>query len=226
MSNSNRNRRKTTFGSVVMRIAGVLLALTAVTVWATSFMFAKYTTKTEEKTESRVAKFDVDAGMEESDGLLIDVALGDTGKYIVTLTNDSETAVRGDLVLDFTELNTAFKDTSATPKPIPIIEEITVSAVAEAPASGNGTEPGAEVVIEENTYTLVNNKVMLSGVKDLVPGGKFTVTVDLGVDALGADAINAITANMTGLDSSAGTLGEDGDLEFPFYVKAIFTQID
>lgn len=223
MNNSNQNRRRTTFGSVVMRVAGVLLAVTALTVWATSFMFARYTTGFNSVNGGRTAKFDVAFNMEEEDGLLIDVAAGDTGKYVITLTNDSETAVRGDLELDFTDLNTAFKDSSATPQAIPIITKITVSAVANT-----ADQTSAETVIEEKTCELTNNKVLLSGVKDLAPGGVFTVTVDLGVDALSGAALNAITASMTGLDSSANT-GENsanGDLEFPFYVKAIFTQID
>ena len=219
MSNLNERRRKATFGSTMMRIAGVLLAITAVTVWATSFMFARYTTGGKADNNGRVAKFTVAAGLQTNEELLIDVSTGgDNGEYVVTLTNNSETAVRGDLELDFTEINTKYKDGTT---PIVIIEAITAKVDGTAITVPAEAEEGSEPTTT-TTIPLNNNKVLLKSVKDLAPGGTATVTINLGADGLSQAAIKALTEDMKGR-SSAET---NTDLELDFDVKAIFTQID
>lgn len=229
MSKLNRERKRANLGVTMMRVAGVLLAVTAVTVWATSFMFARYTTGGRSGSNGRVAMFSVGAGMETGEELLIDVSTGgENGEYVVTLTNNSETAVRGDLELDFTEINTKFKDGST---PIVIIEAIT------AKVDGAAIElPGENPEDTTKILPLTDNKYIIKGVKDIAPGGNTTVTINLGADALSAEAIKAITESMTGLTSvrptpdpsgdPAATAEPGGDVELPFIVKAIFTQID
>jgi hypothetical protein len=196
----------------MMRIAGILLAVTAVTLWATSFMFARYTTGGKADDTGRVARFSVgmDMDREHEKELLIDVAAGgEDGEYIVMLINNSETAVSGDIVLDFTEINTKYKEENNPP--IEIIKAVSVAI--------DGTDKG--------TLDLVDNKVTIKGVKNLTPnGGNAQITVKLGSDGLSAEAIKVLTKSMTGLSSSSGTLNVDGDIELPFDIKAIFTQID
>lgn len=225
MSNLNQNRRrKATFGTAVMRVAGVLLALTALTVWATSFMFARYTTRTGFDSDGRVAKFNVGMNMETSEELLIDVALGgENGQYVVTLTNNSETAVRSDLELDFTEINTTYKDSNNNYTPV--ITKIT-ARVDKTPEDPQSTA-APDTIIAAKDYTVTDNKVLIPGVKDLAPGANFSVIINMGTEeGLSAEAIKAITASMTGLNSADADDPAEGDVELPFYVKAIFTQID
>ncbi len=216
MSNSNRNRRKTTFGSVVMRVAGVLLALTAVTVWATSFMFAKYTTRTNAKNDARVAEFDVDFKMiAPTEVPELSFAEGGGGDYSVTLVNKSETAVRSELVFDFSTINANGR----------LFDSFKVTV---------GTGENAVIT----TYTIgSDNKVTLKDKYDLGPAGTETaeqtvaftltfpavdITAHTGENGQAAQdgwaALLALTENLEGLSGTTDTL--------PFDVFAVFTQID
>ena len=224
MSKLNRERKRANLGVTMMRVAGVLLAVTAVTVWATSFMFARYTTGGRSGSNGRVAMFNVGAGMETGEELLIDVSTGgENGEYVVTLTNNSETAVRGDLELDFTEINTTFKD--GNNNYTPLITKIT-ARVDKTPEDPQSTS-APDTIIAAKDYTVTDNKVLIPGVKDLAPGANFSVIINMGTEeGLSAEAIKAITASMTGLNSAEADDPAEGDVELPFYVKAIFTQID
>ena len=112
MSDGNKKRNKASAGPILMRTAGILFAVTAITVWATSFMFAKYTTGGKSSDNSRVAAFNVDAAWsDETDpDVTIDVSQDfseeEPVKYVLKLTNKSETAVRADLKFDFSALGT------------------------------------------------------------------------------------------------------------------------
>ena len=219
MSSTNKRKTKATAGGIMMRVAGVLLAITALTVWGTSFLLAKYTAGGNGGDKARVAKFEVGSAM-TGDTVVVSVSEGGSGTFTVTLTNKSETAVRADLTLDFTELNNAYTvpgEGEATPAPVKIINTVKVKV-------GTGSE---------SEYTVgADNKVTIPDKFDMAAAGtspatstvSFTLTIPALTGATGDDAaaakaaLLAITKNMTGLS------GETEEL--PFDVIATFTQID
>ena len=184
-----------------MRTAGILFALTAVTVWATSFLFAKYTTGDKGVDKSGVAEFNVVAeGTQEE--TVIDLSEGGTGTYIVTLTNKSETAVSANLVIDYTKIG----------KLINVIEAVTGEGE-------NATE--INCTLDADAFKVTTDAVAL-GPKGTVAATK-TVTLTItfpAVDDAAADmnTILALTEPMTGLSGETDKL--------PFDIFAVFTQID
>lgn len=213
MSYSNNKRNKTSPGSIIMRVAGILFALTAVTVWGTSFMLAKFTTGGQGDSKARVAEFDVDFTLTApTDTPVISISDGGSGEYSIKLTNRSETAVRAELVFDFSMLNAKGQ----------LFDKCSITI-------GSGTDAATK------EYTIgSNNKVTLDKKYALGPVGTSTATqtVDFtlkfpaaliadvaGTDQDGWTALLALTKNMSGLSDTA-------DEALPFDVFAVFTQID
>ena len=201
MSDGNKKRNKASAGSILMRTAGILFALTAVTVWATSFLFAKYTTGGKGVDKSGVAEFNVVAeGTQEE--TVIDLSEGGTGEYTVTLTNKSETAVSASLVIDYSKIG----------KLINKVEAVT----------GDG-ENAAELncTLDADTFKATTGAVALGpkGTAAATKTVKLTITFPA-VDDAAADmnTILALTKPMTGLSGETGKL--------PFDIFAVFTQID
>ena len=205
MSDGNKKRNKASAGSILMRTAGILFALTAVTVWATSFLFAKYTTGGSQSNKARVAEFEVEVAGEQID-TVIDLSEGGTGEYTVTLTNRSETAVSANLVIDYSRIGklisnvTAVTGTTENPATLPCTlnsttSKATTGAVALGPA---GTASAVKTVIFTITFPAVD------------------IYAETG--AADMDALLAITQPMKGLKGETDKL--------PFDVFAVFTQID
>lgn len=201
MSNENKKRNKASAGPILMRTAGILFAITAVTVWATSFLFAKYTTGGKGVDKSGVAEFNVVAeGTQEE--TVIDLSEGGTGTYTVTLTNKSETAVSASLVIDYSKIG----------KLISKIE-------AETGPEGNTTE--LSCTLDAGNFKATTGGVAL-GPKGTAAATK-TVTLTITFPAVNDAAadmntILALTKPMNGLSGETGML--------PFDVFAVFTQID
>lgn len=85
-------------GSILMRVAAVLVCLVLVSVHLMSGMYAKYSTTGSSSDEARVAKLDVDVEGEVN-GLSIDATTGADGNYVVTVKNNSEVTVRYDIIV-------------------------------------------------------------------------------------------------------------------------------
>jgi hypothetical protein len=201
MSNENKKRNKASAGPILMRTAGILFAITAVTVWATSFLFAKYTTGGKGTDQSRVAEFSVEAAGSQNE-TIIDLSEGDTGTYIVTLTNKSETAVSASLVIDYSKIG----------KLISKIE-------AETGEGENAVK--IECTPDAETFKVTTDAVAL-GPKGTAAATK-TVTLTITFPAVDDEAadmntILALTKPMNGLSGETGKL--------PFDIFAVFTQID
>ena len=89
--------------NIPMCAAFILFVLTLISMHLTSGLFARYTVTATGSDSARVAKFDV-----QGDAVLRDVILdcrngSSTGEYIITVTNNSEVAIRYSFTLDFTE---------------------------------------------------------------------------------------------------------------------------
>ncbi len=84
---------------VSLSVASVLLCLVLLSAHFTSGMYARYVTSASGGDTSRIAKFVVSGkGAEEP----VQIKAGDTeGEYTITLTNNSEVAVRYDLTVSF-----------------------------------------------------------------------------------------------------------------------------
>ena len=201
MSNENKKRNKASAGPILMRTAGILFALTAITVWATSFMFAKYTTGGKGSDNSRVAAFNVDAAWtDETDpDVTIDVSQDfskeEPVKYVLKLTNKSETAVRADLKFDFSALGT-------------LASYVTIdgqSLTADGKYAYNLDPNGGakEVTVKIVDFTLETGNTTSDGQAE-----------KLDYEA----ALLVLTKNMKGMSDETEKL--------PFDVFAVFTQID
>ena len=201
MSNENKKRNKASAGPILMRTAGILFALTAVTVWATSFLFAKYTTGGKGVDKSRVAEFSVEAAGSQ-DETVIDLSEGGTGKYTVTLTNKSETAVSASLVIDYSRIGKLINKVEAKAG----TGESAVTLTCTPDASASKTTTGVVALGPAGTAAATKTVTL-------------TITFPA-VDDAAADmnTILALTEPMTGLSGETGKL--------PFDVFAVFTQID
>ena len=78
-------------GSLMIRIALILLCLVMISVHMMSGMYARYTTSGTGSDDARVAKFDVKVN--GSDDVTIDCKVGEDGTYEITVNNESEAAV-------------------------------------------------------------------------------------------------------------------------------------
>ena len=95
-------KNKTTTGPLLLRIALILLCMTLFSTSMLSGLYAKYTAKNDGGDDARVALFKVDVDGNLADGIIVNASVGDTqGKYTFTVTNDSEVAVRYDLIVTF-----------------------------------------------------------------------------------------------------------------------------
>jgi hypothetical protein len=201
MSDRSKKRNKASAGTILMRTAGILFAITAITVWATSMLLAKYTTGGKGSDLARAAQFSVDAAGEQED-MVIDISKGGTGEYTVTLTNNSETAVSANLVIDYSGIGNLINKIEAK--------------------TGTGENELALDCTLDTSETKATTGALALGPKGSATATK-TVTLTLtfvAVNDTGADmdAILAITEPMTGLSGETEKI--------PFDVFAVFTQID
>lgn len=201
MSSTNERKSKASAGTILMRVSGILLAITALTVWGTSFLLAKYTTGGKGGDSARVAKFDVNATMEDKT-VVVDVSKTASGKFEITLTNLSETAVRAGITLDFTTLNTTYKDDQNQNVPI-----ITKVKIGNADSYTN---------VVDNKLVIPDTFDMAAGSGEITPAVTFTLTIPELVND--NNALLAITKTMTGLKGETAA--------YPFDVVVTFTQID
>lgn len=88
------NRKPVQLGSILMRVAAVLVCLIFVTVHLMSGLFAKYTTSGNAPDSARVAKFDVNVSGEASNHVSISTLTATDNVYTFTVTNNSEVSVR------------------------------------------------------------------------------------------------------------------------------------
>lgn len=195
MGNSKNKRNRKSSGAVLMRIAGILLVVTAITMWGTSFLLAKYKSGGDGGEKARVAKFEVSAGMEGGPATL-KLEEEDNGVYKVTLTNNSETAVRAELKLDFSQVVNKDGDFLIKAAIVQINDEEDTPKTYNVDANGT-------ITVSDKTVDISPN----SGEPDSA-----IITISFAGD------IDAITEYMKGLS--------DETAEFPFDVRAIFTQID
>lgn len=79
-------------GSLMIRIALILLCLVMVSIHLMSGMYARYTTKASGSDSARVAKFDVKITGDATD-LEVSCTANDDGSYKITVENHSEVAV-------------------------------------------------------------------------------------------------------------------------------------
>ena len=86
------NRRPIQLGSVMMRIALVLLCMVMISFHLMGSMYARYTTKGSGSDDARVAKFDVKV-TGDSNAVRVDCAQSTDNVYTITIQNLSEVAV-------------------------------------------------------------------------------------------------------------------------------------
>ena len=211
MGNTSNKRNRKSSGAVMMRIAGILLVITALTIWGTSFLLAKYKSGGDVGSKARAARFEVAAGMEGGPATIKLEAntngTYDKGEYTVTLTNKSETAVRAELKLDFSQavnkdgdflvktVNVKFNDTAKDYT----VDENGIIKITKVTEVTEGTNEEVEKTIDippavGTPYPAVKIKISFTG------------------------DVDAITEYMKGLTDETAV--------FPFDVRAIFTQID
>lgn len=91
--------------NIPIRIASVLLCLVLFSLYMTSGMLAKYTTGGRSEGDGRVAKFNVSAVDGGTNEFTFDQKLEQQpdGSYAITITNNSEVAVRYTLKLEFAD---------------------------------------------------------------------------------------------------------------------------
>ena len=85
---------KSTRPNWILRIAGVLLCLTLLSVHLTSGMYARYSSTVTVTDSARVARFEVNETGTFSKELLLEYFPGSTNTYTVVLENHSEVAVK------------------------------------------------------------------------------------------------------------------------------------
>lgn len=86
------NRRPIQLGSVMMRVALVLLCMVMISFHLMGSMYARYTTKASSSDDARVAKFDVKV-TGDTQAVSVDCAVTTDNVYTITIKNDSEVAV-------------------------------------------------------------------------------------------------------------------------------------
>lgn len=92
-----QKNRRIPLGTLLIRTAAVLFCLVMITTYLTAGLYARYTASGKGTDSARVAKFDVTAVGVEIQSKLDSV--GD-GEYKITVTNDSEVAVRYGMVVE------------------------------------------------------------------------------------------------------------------------------
>lgn len=94
----NRSKR-----GIMMDVAVLIVCLAIATSCLASGVFAKFTARTESAAGSRTAAFTVDASLNASQ-YSVDLAdSSTTGEYVLTMSNDSETAVNCTVTVTFNE---------------------------------------------------------------------------------------------------------------------------
>ena len=98
-----RNRRPSGIGlgGILIRVALVLAVLALLCVHLMGGLFAKYTTSGKGGDDARVAKFQVNVTGDAKDMTITAAENPATGTYEITIRNDSEVAVRYDLLVSY-----------------------------------------------------------------------------------------------------------------------------
>lgn len=152
-------------GSLMMRIAAVLLCLVMVSVHLMSGMYAKYTTNGSGTDDARVAKFDVE--INGSADVTVDCKTGDNGTYEITVNNKSEVAVSYTI-----SVTTAVAKDSLNFDKSAVTAELDTDKGA-LPVSGSGTHILTFTVNDWSKIT--KNMTGENGLVSL----NFTVTIDV-----------------------------------------------
>lgn len=98
MTNAKNNRKPSPrmgAGSILMRVAAVLLCMVLGSFYLMGGMFARYATTGTGSDSARVAKFDVK--VTGSEDVTVDCAESSEGTYKITISNESEVAVTYDI---------------------------------------------------------------------------------------------------------------------------------
>lgn len=110
MNNKDKRRSSLTLGERMMFLAGILFCLVLITTALMSGLFARYCSTAEGRDTARVAKFDVSSLLlpalaEGKERHQVDVVCAqaekESGTFQLTVTSDSEVAVRYDLQITF-----------------------------------------------------------------------------------------------------------------------------
>ena len=91
MKRKNNEKPPVQWGSIMIRVAGVLLCLTLFSFYLTAGLYARYSTRGESGDSARVAAFDVKVNGPE--GVTCVVSAMEPGKITLAVDNDSEVAV-------------------------------------------------------------------------------------------------------------------------------------
>ena len=97
MHTAKRNRLSS--GGFMLRAAAVIFCLVLVSTYMMSGLYARYISSGRGDDTARVAKFDVKAQGGSDVTISVSDTEADTGAYTLTVTNDSEVAVRYDIVI-------------------------------------------------------------------------------------------------------------------------------
>ena len=102
-------------GSLMIRVALILLCLVMISIHLMSGMYARYTTKGSGGDDARVAKFEVEI-TGDSNAVAVDCAKITDNAYSITISNTSEVAVRYTLkaTWDNAAVTGTFSETSGT----------------------------------------------------------------------------------------------------------------
>jgi len=106
---TNRRRSSLTVGELLLFLAGGMFCLILITTAMMGGLLARYTTEGEGTDSTRVAKFDVSAGLEDDVVNVVyapkvdDSGMESQGVFVLKLTSDSEVAVRYDIVVTLEE---------------------------------------------------------------------------------------------------------------------------
>lgn len=159
-------------GSLMIRIALILLCLVMISIHLMGGMYAKYTTKGNGSDDARVAKFDVKLTGVETDLNIVCDENPEKGTYTIKVENKSEVAVSYEISVSVTPLDSNGDGTA----------DFDASAVSAVLNSDSGTlAVGAEVATHELTFTVDDwSKITatMEGKSDEV-SFKFTVTIDV-----------------------------------------------
>lgn len=120
-------------GSLMIRIAAVLLCLVMISFHLMGSMFARYTTSGNGSDDARVAKFDVEITGTATENVKITYAVTEGGVYTIEVENQSEVAVKYDIIV---KIDTPWPH--ITPALGQVVDGVT-NPLVSASTSGDGT---------------------------------------------------------------------------------------
>lgn len=154
-------------GSLMIRVALILLCLVMISIHLMGGMYAKYTTKGSGGDDARVAKFDVDITGDPVDLVVSCTENPQTGTYKITVDNISEVAVRYTIsVTTDIAAGSLYFDKSA----VNAVLDVDKGAL---PVSGTGTH---ELTFTVNDWSAITQS--MSGDSGEITLN-FTVTIDV-----------------------------------------------